>query len=205
MRDFKTCHLKAGQHLPQNAGKDQTDLARVAQSPVFTGIPNAPAVLITKYRYRSPREGIHGAHLVEQLHKTGPSPWQVRADLKGKAGGFPGSPGRGAGKSSARAQRCGMPAPASTRSLPGLCTGSGLLPLPRAGGDKQGARHSWSFRSLPCSGEGRKQRALNKSGAVSRPAPSAVLPTPAPRSSASFLLQHRCGESRSGSASPARG
>lgn len=85
-------------------------------------------------------EGIRRAHLVEQLHKTGPSPWQVRADLRGKAGGFPASPGRGAGKSSARAQRCGMPAPAPTCSLPGLRTGSGLLLLPRAGGDKQGAR-----------------------------------------------------------------
>lgn len=89
---------------------------------------------------------------MEKLYKTGLSPQQVqadlgeqsrsRADLKRKARPFPARLGREAGKSNARVQRCRMPVLALTCRLPGLFTGSRLLPLSlrqplRAGGDKQ--------------------------------------------------------------------
>lgn len=140
MMCFRTCHLRAGQHLPQNPGKEQNDLVQVTQHPNFISLLKALALLISKQRSRSPREGICRAHLVEKLYKTGPSPCQVPADLKGKAGASPARLGRGAGKSNMRVQCCRMPALTFSRRLLGLCMGSELLCLsqsPWAGGDKQ--------------------------------------------------------------------
>lgn len=50
---FKTCPLRAGQHLSCKPGREQKEPAQVTQNPSSTSIPKAPALLIPTHHYCS--------------------------------------------------------------------------------------------------------------------------------------------------------